>query len=58
MSSCPTRNRKFKKKMAKIFKKIKKTPLLLLSKPKQVGEGRERERKKKKNRSDEFLPDS
>ena len=42
MSSYPTRNRKFQKNSKKIHK-IKKTPLWLLFKLKQVGKGREGE---------------
>ena len=43
MSSYPTRNRKFQKNSKKIHK-IKKTPLWLLFKLKQVGKGREIEK--------------
>ena len=55
MSSYQTRNREFEKNSKKI-EKIKKTPIWLLFKPKQIGKGWERV-KIKKNRSDEFLPD-
>ena len=41
MSSYPTYNREFQKNSKK-FQKIKKTPLWLLFKPKQVGKDRER----------------
>ena len=46
MSSYPTYNREFQKNSKK-FQKIKKTPLWLLFKPKQVGKDREREEIKK-----------
>ena len=46
MSSYPTYNREFQKNNKK-FQKIKKTPLWLLFKPKQVGNDREREEIKK-----------
>ena len=46
MSSYPTYNREFQKNSKK-FQKIKKTPLWILFKPKQVGKDREREEIKK-----------
>ena len=46
MSSYPTCNREFQKNSKK-FQKIKKTPLCLLFKPKQVGKDREKEEIKK-----------
>ena len=46
MSSYPTCNREFQKNSKK-FQKIKKTPLWLLFKPKQVGKDQEREEIKK-----------
>ena len=52
MSSYQTRNREFEKN-SKTIEKIKKTPIWLLFKPKQIGKGWERE-KIKKNRSDVF----
>ena len=49
MSSCPTRNREFKKKVAKIFKKIKKHHYCFL--PSQNKQGKAEEERKKKKKS-------
>ena len=48
MSSCPARNRKFKKKIAKKFKKLKNT--IVASFQATISRGRPRKREKKKQK--------
>ena len=55
MSTYPARNKKFQKKKAKKFKKLKNT--IMASFHAKIGWERPRKIENKKNRSDEFLPD-
>ena len=59
MSSYKTRNRKFKKKIAKILTKFKKEKkdTITASFQAKISWERLRKRENKKNRSNEFLPD-
>ena len=55
MSSYKIRNRKFKKKIAKKFKKLKKHHYSIFSSQNKLGKAKKE--RKKEIRSNEFLPD-
>ena len=57
MSSYKIRNRKFKKKIAKKFKKLKKHHYSIFSSQNKLGKAEKEIKFKKKNRSNEFLLD-